>query len=261
MSVENERPRLEHTKTIELKRGCWMRRQELKNLFVLVRDWIGEGGYITMLLATPTRTIHQEITSEEIDAYLDELTKDEKVVLFDLTASGLQRPVCNYVRLFLSLAPPRIEVSGADRASVFGTAETLYQHLQTWPSRLINLSRLSDLPPLWLVYVGGLAVMVIPTLLLEFVVLDPGRTILTSLVIYLVIVGPPVFLRLALSRYRPDLTKPIRFDFYEPKDEERERTKKRAERMEKLVWLAIGVVFTVVAEFMGYWLVKKLGLL
>lgn len=259
MSLENERPRLEHTKTIELKRGCWMRRNELKNLFVLVRGWIGEGGYITMLLTTPTRTIHQEMTFEEIDAYLDELTKDEKVVLFELRASGLQRPVCNYVRLVLSFACPTIEVSGADRASVFGTAETLHHHLQTWPRRFINLSRLSDFPPLWLVYVGGLAVFVIPVLLSQFVLLDLGHTTLTSMAIYLVIVGPPLLLQLVLSRYRRDLTRAIRFDFYKPKDEEREEAQKWAERKEKLVWLAIGVVFTVVAELVGYWVLKKLG--
>jgi len=80
----------------------------------------------------------------------------------------------------------------------------------------------------------------------------------TVYVVITVLYGVPV---MGLLFLRSDLIRPIRIDFYVPKDEERERAQKWAERREKLFWLAIGIVFTVVAELIAYGLLKKLGLL
>lgn len=258
MSSENKRPTLEHTKTIRLKRGRLMRRKELKNLLVLLEEIVGEGGYVRILLTTATRTIQQEITSDEADSYLDELTKGEIVQLFSLQAWCHERRVSKHIRLDLSSVRPEINVSGPDRTWVFGTAETLHEHLEKWDRPLIHLSLLQSCPQ-WLLWSIGLAGAGVTYLLARLGVFHVRETFWVSWGIFAVPTVLLPLLALALLGRRPDLIRPISIDFYEPKDEERERAKKRAERIEKLVWLSIGVVFTVVAELIGYWLLKKVG--
>lgn len=258
MSFENYWPKLQHTKTVKLKRGRWMRRKELKSLLLLLEELAGESGYVTMLLTTSTRTIHRPVKSEEVDSYLDELTKGEIVGLFSLTAWGGERPLHKHIDLGLSSVAPEIKVSGADRTWVFGTAETLREHLEKWDRLLIHFSLLKACPQ-WLLWAIGLAGAGVTYLLARLGVLHVREPFWVSWGIFVVLTIPAPLLVLALIGRRPDLIRPISIDFYEPKDEERERAQKRAERMEKLVWLAIGVVFTVVAELMGYWLLKKLG--
>jgi len=106
-----------------------MRRKELKNLLVLLEDIVGEGGYVQILLTTATRTIQRKVTSDEIDSYLDELTRGEVVNLLILSAWGGGGPLRNHIELSLSSLYPEIKVSGADRSWVFGRAETIRENL------------------------------------------------------------------------------------------------------------------------------------
>ncbi|MCJ7668489.1 MAG: hypothetical protein MUP04_09485 [Anaerolineae bacterium] len=249
---------MEHTKTIELKRARWMRRKELKSLLLLLEELAGESGYVEMLLTTSTRTIHRPVKSEEVDSYLDELTKGEIVGGFSLTVWGGEGPLQKYVHLDLSSVAPKIKVSGADRTWVFGTADTLHEHLEKWDRPLIHFSLLNACSQ-WLLWTIGLAGAGVTYLLARLGVLHVREPFWVSWGIFVVLTIPPAFLALALLGRRPDLIRPISIDFYVPQDEERERARKWAERKEKLVWLLIGVVFTVVAELIGYWLLKKLG--
>lgn len=252
MSLENQSPRSEHRKIAGIWCARRMRRKELKSLLPLLEEMAGEGGYVEMLLATPTRAIQRKVTCEDVDSYLDELTKGERVQLFQLTIWAGTLPFLKRIRVDLGNVSPEIEVLGRDRTWVIGTAERLNEEVKRWDKRLLDLSVLLR-PGL---HYGIALVVALATFLLRTY---GGLALPHPFTVAFMIVTLTGGLGLGLLVSRPDLIRPIRIDFYVPEDEEREKADKRAERIEKLVWLAIGVVFTVVAELVGYWVLKKLG--